>query len=358
MAELPSAINQIINDPSLSRMEWGIQILTKNPSTSQYQSLYSINEQQFFVPASNNKVLSTAAAFLYLGQDYRVQTPIYASSNLTNPTLTSVCIAGRGDPSFTSIQLHEIVQQFVSAGVQTIDSIYLDDTYFQPPFPQAWEWEDLQASYGAQPTSFVLNQNNIEFTLSPANVVEEPPLLNFAHQYDYKCVEISNHAVTISENSSVKFPLSVGYKLGLNSIQIAGQIPADSSPQTYIVNSLTPIDRFSCALEQIFTLSNFKTNVERKQCDPLNDPTSNLELVFTVASPLLLNTMNYTLQVSNNLYAECFQRCLGNEMSGIEGATAHARGIAAVRSVLSSHGVDVSSFQQDDGSGLSRHNLV
>ena len=62
--------------------------------------------------------------------------------------------------------------------------------------------------------------------------------------------------------------------------------------------------------------------------------------------------------MSNNLYAECFQRNLGMEMDGLEGDFAHGRGIEGVRTILGGEGVDVSTFQQDDGSGLSRHNLV
>ena len=116
LSDLPQAINDIISDPSLSRMEWGIQIASQNYNSNEYSQIYAINENQFFTPASNNKVLSTAAAFLFFGEDYQIQTPIYADSNYST-SINEVCIAGRGDPSFTILQLEEIVNKFLQNGV-------------------------------------------------------------------------------------------------------------------------------------------------------------------------------------------------------------------------------------------------
>ena len=177
-----------------------------------------------------------------------------------------------------------------------INKITLDDGYFQPPFPQAWEWEDLQADYGAQPTSFILSQNNIEFTVYPSNLSGGKPQINFKHQFDYSCLEINNFASTISSTSSIKTPLSVGYKLGSNAIQLVGEISIGGSPQSFVVNSLMPIDRFKCALENVFNLNNYSPVIEVGNCfSEFSQPP--FVKLFDILSPKLVETMNYTLQV-------------------------------------------------------------
>jgi len=63
--------------------------------------------------------------------------------------------------------------------------------------------------------------------------------------------------------------------------------------------------------------------------------------------------MNYTLQVSDNLFAETFLRLLGDN-----GILSQSLGIKKVREILTSGNVKGDSFFQRDGSGLSRQNLL
>jgi hypothetical protein len=71
--------------------------------------------------------------------------------------------------------------------------------------------------------------------------------------------------------------------------------------------------------------------------------------------------MNHTLQVSDNMYAEAFQRTLGTLFVNVSGITDSAQysGVAVIANQLVRAGrLDPDSFHQDDGSGLSRQNLV
>ena len=75
---------------------------------------------------------------------------------------------GRGDSSLTTLSLESLAIDLRAQGVSKIDSLMYDDSYY-PSFPPAWEWEDVQDYYGAQPNSLVLTQNAITITIVPGS---------------------------------------------------------------------------------------------------------------------------------------------------------------------------------------------
>ena len=62
--------------------------------------------------------------------------------------------------------LSQFAKNISSLGITNIDYLVYDDSYF-PSFPPAWEWEDVQDYYGAQPNSLVVTQNAVTVTVTP-----------------------------------------------------------------------------------------------------------------------------------------------------------------------------------------------
>ena len=56
---------------------WGVLV----QSLEGDRTLYSREAQQYFLPASNVKLLTTAAALTHLGPEYRVRTSVYRTEN-------------------------------------------------------------------------------------------------------------------------------------------------------------------------------------------------------------------------------------------------------------------------------------
>src|ERR1700753_3092577 len=63
-------VNVALSNPAASKGEWGL--LIADAATG--ETLYALNEDKFFVPASNMKLFSTALALSKLGVDYKFQT--------------------------------------------------------------------------------------------------------------------------------------------------------------------------------------------------------------------------------------------------------------------------------------------
>ncbi len=66
-SELPSAIDEILSHPNWTRAFWGVDVLTEY-EPGNWTRLYSLNNQKFFIPASNNKLITTTAFLTSQGE--------------------------------------------------------------------------------------------------------------------------------------------------------------------------------------------------------------------------------------------------------------------------------------------------
>lgn len=125
-ANLANQIEAITDRPEFQRARWGILVQTLGPNP---QTLYAQDAGQFFIPASNVKLLTTAAALTRLGAEFRIRTTVYQIPNAAGQTILQ--IVGQGDPSFTDAQLAALAQQVFGRGIRQIDRLIADDRYFR-----------------------------------------------------------------------------------------------------------------------------------------------------------------------------------------------------------------------------------
>ena len=341
-SQLPEAIDAIVDRPEYRRLHWGILIQTLSPS----RTLYSRNAQQYFIPASNVKLFTTAAALLQLGSDFRIRTSVYGKDGVLR-------LVGRGDPSLTDAQLRDLAQQLRRQGIRQIHQLIVQDGYFQASsLHPSWEWEDLYADYAAPVNSLILNQNVMQLQLSPQEL-GQPVKITWNDAFAAWQWQIQNQTLTAA--SGVKSGFEVNGILGKPSLQIRGQIAVDSAPEVLSVPVRDPgkhfLQHFKLALTQEgITVANFQLiNSIEKVSEP--------ELAF-VESPPLFQLLADTNQPSNNIYAEALLRTLGvkNSLGGNQDSA--TLGLNSIKTSLANLGVDDESFILADGSGLSRRSLV
>ncbi|HEX9084441.1 MAG TPA: D-alanyl-D-alanine carboxypeptidase, partial [Gemmatimonadaceae bacterium] len=95
-AELGHVIDSLTSQAVFRNASWGVLIV--NPRTG--DTLYSKNAGKLFMPASNMKIITSAAALTLLGPDYTYKTTFLASGEVRDSLLDGdLLVIGRGDPT-------------------------------------------------------------------------------------------------------------------------------------------------------------------------------------------------------------------------------------------------------------------
>jgi serine-type D-Ala-D-Ala carboxypeptidase/endopeptidase (penicillin-binding protein 4) len=354
-SQLEPTIAGIINRPELRRARWGILVETLEGGGD--RTLYRRDSEQFFIPASTAKLLTSAAALQHLGPDFRMRTSIYGS-NPTGGQIETLRVVGRGDPTIGKTQLEAIAQQLQQQGIQQVGELIGEDSYFvgSPVHPN-WEWEDVQAGYGAPVNSLIFNQNTVDFTLTPQGL-GQPLSVTWANPGEQNRWQIENRSTTVSTDSR-EF-LKVGREFNRPLVRVSGQLHVGSAAEEVAIAVAEPAENFLGYFRQALNGVGITTGRERVSDEFRNGP--NQQELAAIISPPLSELIVQVLQRSNNLYTEVLLRSLGANPQGkgknpLPEETREA-GLQVLKATLTELGVDPSSYDLVDASGLSRRNLV
>lgn len=348
-AQLDAAIQSVTNRPQFNRLSWGILIQTLSSS----HTLYSRDSQKYFIPASNVKLLTTAAALQQLGSQYRIRTSIYGTPN------NDLVVVGRGDPSLTNTQLRQLAQQLSRRGIGQVKQLIADDDYFQGyTVNPSWEWEDVQADYGAPVNSLILNQNAVMLTLLPQQLGQKGRIV-WADPTEATQWQIQNESVTTKPGEPTS--INVSRDLQGTVLKITGQLTVDSEPELISLAVLDPTRHFLRHFRRALVAEGIKETADSATMGISDIIRYKLRLsapeLVAVESPPLSQLLVETNQNSNNLYAEALLRTLGANNNAPD-TNSTETGLRVVKETLTRLGVDPAGYVLADGSGLSRHNLV
>lgn len=342
-AKLNAAIQAVITRSQFNSFRWGILIETLSSRT-----LYSRDAQKYFIPASNVKLLTTAAVLNQLGSRYRIRTSIYGTDNFLR-------IVGRGDPSLTDTQLRQLAQQLHRRGIHQVAQIIAADNYFQGyAVNPSWEWEDVQADYGAPVNSLILNQNAVALTLLPQQVGQKVRV-SWVDPSEVTRWRIENDSVTTKSGEPTT--INVSRNLQGAVLKISGQMAIDADPESVSIAVIEPLGHFLRHFRRSLVAEGITTG-DRSTINIISAlRLSKAPELAAIESPPLSELLIETNQNSNNLYAEALLRTLGANSNTSQSTTAKI-GLSVVKETLTKLGVDPTGYVLADGSGLSRHNLV
>lgn len=141
---------------------WSITI-----ADSQGRLLADLNGSRPRIPASNQKLVSTAYALDRLGTDYRLSTQLWRLSD------GSFRLTGEGDPDLALPQLQRFAKLALGSGgdsgqLPTLLKLQIAEEPRQAWWPQGWHPEDRYYAYGAPITRLALTSNAIhEAVMNP-----------------------------------------------------------------------------------------------------------------------------------------------------------------------------------------------
>ena len=385
LAELQTRITEILAKPDLSPAIVGIKVVSLDTG----RVLFEENSSKLLRPASNMKLYTVAAALDRLSPDYRFVTSVYTatrpdSSGVVRGNLT---IYGRGDPSLAARfnngdyfkSIDELATRIAAAGVKRVEGDLVgDESYFTgPKYGAGWEWEDLTWYYGAEITPLTINDNSLDLFVKPGPAVGQPALVTTGPPDPL--LTITNKVITSAKG--VRREISIHRGLGEHSLTITGAIPIDDKGYTGAIGISHPAMLFvyllrnSLAQKGVIVTGKSRTNAEASPA-PSIAGTPSAPVIYvapvqneiaTLQSPPFSLIAQQTLKPSQNLYTELILRTLGKvsppppattTMPSVLVQTSADLGLEAVKSFLKTAGLRPEALVLDDGSGLSRNDMI
>ncbi len=374
LAELRSQIEQIVRQPALEPGFFAVKIVSLDTN----QIVFEQNANKFVRPASNMKLYTVATAFDRLTPDYHFITSVYAKERPEDGKIKGDLIAyGRGDPSIAARfnngdyfkGINDLADRIVAAGVKRVKGDLVgDESYFNgAPVGSGWEWEDLTWSYGAQLSALTINDNALDLTVKPGESVgfpvvatTGPPAASF--------MTIANHAVTSARGP--RSDLHIYRGLGANTLELTGSLPLGDNGFIGGVALPDPALAFVSMLRDALIKRGVKIDGRLRTVNarsggslvPASSPAPMPVEIASLQSPPFSLIATHTLKPSQNQYTELILRTLGKTQPpiAVDGRTRDDEdaGLAIVSSFLRQAGVGESEIALNDGSGLSRNDLI
>jgi D-alanyl-D-alanine carboxypeptidase/D-alanyl-D-alanine-endopeptidase (penicillin-binding protein 4) len=161
------AIDAVLESPPLDRAHFGVQAIDARTG----RVLYERDAHRWFVPASNQKILVTAAAWSLLGPEYRFRTEVWATGSLTAGRLDGdLVLIGSGDPSLSprywesgTAALRALADSVAGAGVRQVAGSVLVDVsaWDSASVAPTREVDDLVFAYGATGGAFAIDEGEV-----------------------------------------------------------------------------------------------------------------------------------------------------------------------------------------------------
>jgi len=363
------AIDAILDAPPMDKAHFGV--LAVDARTGRV--LYARNERQWFVPASNQKILVTAAAWSLLGPDYRFHTDVWTTGVFDPSHLDGdLVVIASGDPSFSSrfwasdtAALEAMADSLRARGPSHVTGALLVDVsaWDSTSVPPTREVADLEFGYGATGGAFAIAEGEIDVVVQSGPSVGEPASITWSPvgTADY----VRGQIVTAEPDSATD--VVARYLPETRQLVLEGRV-ALGATDTVVFAQRDPVRQASAALaravEGVGTMTEAGWAVKWTAGERLGPGCEvgrvpdcpGAQRIFSLESPPLSELADAVLGPSQNWLAEQLTLTLG-AVAGGGGSWAEGVGVVE-RFLIDEVGVDTLDVSARDGSGLSAYNLV
>jgi D-alanyl-D-alanine carboxypeptidase/D-alanyl-D-alanine-endopeptidase (penicillin-binding protein 4) len=365
---LGAELETLLSGARWSNATWGALVV----SLDRGDTLFAVNPDSALAPASNLKLLTSAAALEELGPGYRFRTYLLTDGSVRNGVLEGdLVLYGTGDPGISdrfypskNTVFQTLVDQLAAAGIRSVRGDLVADASFLPgPLrPEGWDQDDLNDHFAAPISALSFNENVVSLRIEAAPQTGSSPAVHSLP--DHADLHVLNEATTVTGRGRV----TISREDPLDPVLVQGRIARGARDVWRQLTVPDParfaLSVFGAVLEERGIqvsgrrklVSNPRGSVASARVTaPVVGARPRTRILATHVSPPLRDYLPVVNKRSNNLFAELLFRAVGRHA---EGAGSPAAAERAVRRTLADMSVDTAGIVLMDGSGLSGGNRV
>jgi D-alanyl-D-alanine carboxypeptidase/D-alanyl-D-alanine-endopeptidase (penicillin-binding protein 4) len=346
-AKLARQVNAIIGRPSQSKVKFSIHIIKADSG----KTVYKHNSTEALIPASNMKIITSAAALKYLGADFEYVTKV----GLCGQTLV---VIGSGDPLLGDAKTDEThgkdpgwIFEGIAAALKqnridsvkhlVVDSTVFDDQRVHPNWPK----EDLNRWYACEVSGVNYNANCVDIgakTLAGRAFIVIEPRTSF--------LKIINEVTATSSGKSV---IGAYRNQQPNTVIVKGKCAKEIAPFPFAIERPAAFFGYLLAEQLLRSQIELEGELIEKPLDPDCELIVLREYRHSLGECLARCNKN-----SFGLAAEAFVKTIGAKATHNGKNGSWEKGGTIISRYLSALGIGRDEFHLDDGSGLSRANKL
>lgn len=339
LPSLAAQIDEILAHKALKNAQLSIALI----HTRTGQLLYDKNANLALNPASNIKLVTTAAALALLGPEHYYVTRVFGKRKAKS-IQGDIYLKGGGDPSLVTENLYWLAGQLRAQGITritggvSVDSSAFDRDEFPPEFTQKQDIAAYRAPSGATSVNF----NTYTLHINPVIESEGAPYVLLEPAIG--SIKIDNQA-TLAEGIHNRLVIEHIRKNQQTIVKISGSLGKKAAPAIY----RWPIENPSQYAGEVFRLVLKQHGIRLgRTAIRLTTTPHQLEQLAIYRSPPLSVLIRSINKLSNNFMAEQVLKSLSN--NGDPASFKNA--LTQVSDYMTAIGMPMTDFHMSNGSGL------
>lgn len=367
VAQLHAQIEAHVTRPRFAPALWGVKVTSLDTG----RTLFEHHADRRLSPASNSKLYTGALALDVFGTDYRIVTPILAT---TKPDEAGVLrgdliVSGRGDPSWKSPLRREdfwktfepFVDVLSKAGVRRIaGDVVADATWFHAlPNGAGWTADDLNDYYGAEISAVSLEENYVDLRIVPGARVGEPCVVTLLQPHSG--LTLDNRMTTVAAGSARVVVVKRIFDETV--VRLFGHLPLGGKEEITEATVPRPAAWFARALKEALERRGIRVEgVARSVRWPEKSAvTAEAVKLGEITSPPMHALVKAFMKPSQNLETDLIFAHIGETRRTADTPAwrdSEELAVPVLTEFLRAHGVPAGDVRFEEGSGLSRNNLT
>jgi serine-type D-Ala-D-Ala carboxypeptidase/endopeptidase (penicillin-binding protein 4) len=340
--EVTAQLHEVLASPALAKAKVGVYIKRLEDG----RELFVKDPDALLIPASNVKIVTTAAALSVLGPDFRYVTEVFAGPDAAGMVDGDLVVKGYGDPSIVPERLWYLANRIFYAGVREVrGDLVIDDSYFDGSRQaNGFEQDRTSNAYMALSGAVSVGFNAIQIHVLPspmpgshARVLIDPPS---------RYAEVVGSVTMVSRGRSY-VNVDVVPSGDRSIVRVSGRMNVAESGRGFWRRIDNPPvfagEVLRTALEQVGVKVRGRVKTGRVKDGAMK--------VLTAPSPRLAEILNLVNKSSNNFMAEQVALTIGAAAFGAP-ATWNKAQAALDRFLETDVGLKKGSYALKNGSGL------